>query len=49
MHVKLETLRVKPVLEAQIYDLEALKSTRIDCIILACMRLDESVHAQEQT
>ena len=30
MHVKLETLRVKLALEAQIYELDALKLIRIE-------------------
>ena len=47
MHVKLETLRVKPALNAQIYELDALKSTRIDCIVMACMRLGESACLNE--
>ena len=42
MHVELETLREKPTLGTQINELDALKSTGIDCIRMACMRLDES-------
>ena len=49
MNVKLETLCVKSVLGTQIYELNALESRKIDCIVMSCIglgdlffRLDES-------
>ena len=42
MHVKLETLREKLALGAQIYEWNALDPSKIDCIVMTCMGLDES-------
>ena len=41
MHVKLETLRVKTTLGNQIYELNALESIKIVCMVFACKRLGE--------
>ena len=42
LHVKLETLRVNQALETQIYELHELDSSRIEYIVIACIRLGES-------
>ena len=41
MHVKFETLRVKTTLGTHIYELNALESIKIVCMVFSCKRLSE--------